>query len=220
MYVSNGTVSGILAARWGPNVVESIRYEVSTDIDEQFLVDVPGREIALQPALRILIMRIVCQLLALSVLIILVISGPYHNTRMVSQPLHISNGLVSAEIQKVLVGGIVATSKEEVLPDEYSVLIAGFVKGLVLKNATSPHTKHGLMTLHCQLNPALIEPAVYVGKAAVGRNPVASATKDGNIVDLKVKGRSWFLVKLLLNHSSSSQSNSFADFVDSDSIGE
>ncbi len=72
----------------------------------------------------------------------LVVAGPQHDARMISEPLHIVDRLGANVIQKFLRRRIHAASEHEILPHEDSHFVAQLVKQVRFVNAAAPDAQH------------------------------------------------------------------------------
>src|ERR1041385_3532878 len=114
---------------------------------------------------------------------------------MVAQPLHIINRFSANVVEELLIRGIQAARKHELLPDHDSHLVTQFVKIVRLVNATTPDSQH----IHVAVAHRLDEEAIFVfgdtRRKTVGWNPIAALRENGNAIDDEHKAFSRFVAR-------------------------
>lgn len=104
------------------------------------LVDIAGREIRLEPTLRILVCIVVSEPLLLLYLIVLVVSNPDNDGRVVTQSPQVVFGLFFDRLKNLRPRRIVTAAEHKILPYHHTDLITGLVEALILVNAAAPNT--------------------------------------------------------------------------------
>ena len=160
-------------------------HQLLRNVHENFLVNKPCRECGFQPVIRVLVIGIVFQFLCFLILIVLVVTRPDHNRRMMSEEFYILHRFTLHQIQKFLMCWIIPTSKKEVLPEENPHLVASFVELLFFKYTAAPSSKHDMVPVHRHFHPVTVPFTADRLGEGICRNPIATTAEDWDVVDLE-----------------------------------
>ena len=72
----------------------------------------------------------------------LVVAGPQHNARVITQSLHVVDCFRAYVVEKLLRGRIHAAREHVILPDEDSHLVTQLIKVVSFVNAAAPNAQH------------------------------------------------------------------------------
>lgn len=105
-----------------------------------FFVNVPSRKVGLQPVFGILVRIVVCQIVLLLHLIILIVTGIYHDRGMVAESLDLCHALHFDRLPDLWIGWVVAATEHEVLPDKDPKFVASVIEDVFFPDATTPNS--------------------------------------------------------------------------------
>src|ERR1041385_4287047 len=115
---------------------------------------------------------------------------------MIPKPTNIILRFCPDVIQKLLITGIHAASKHELLPQKNSHLIAHFVELVSFINAATPNTKHIHVCLSRRLNKPAIFFASHTRRKTIGRDPVRAFCKNRNAVNYESEASTPGIIQL------------------------
>jgi hypothetical protein len=141
MHVTNGGVGrGLPIAPRTTRVVESTGTEFLNHLWKEFLIDVTGGEIGLEPAFRVLVLIVVGETCLLLDLVIFIVANPNYDRWVVTQPTHVVDRFLSDGLEQVGPGRVVSAAKHKVLPNHHAEFVARVVEAVVLIVAATPYS--------------------------------------------------------------------------------
>jgi hypothetical protein len=141
MHVTNGGVGrGLSITPRTTRVIESTGREFLNHLWEEFLIDVTGREIGLQPAFRVLVLVVVSETCLLLNLVVFIVANPNDDGWVMTQPTHVVHRFLSDGLEQVGPGWVVSAAKHKVLPNQHTEFVACLIEAVVLIDATTPYS--------------------------------------------------------------------------------
>lgn len=189
MDITNGRVgSGLAVTPRAAGVVNIVRILFRHEGWEYMFIYVSGRERRLAPGLRVLVCKVIVELVPLLYLVVLVISCPDNNSRSPAHSLNLLSCLELKVLDIGIIGGVASACKLKIVPHENAKLIAGIKKSIILIDATTPDADHDLVAVCHELDPVIVALGRNPREVAISGDPAGAATKYIHVIYTEVKG--------------------------------